>query len=137
MIEVRFPGGRRVEAVVGSHAVLTDQPVAAGGEDAGPSPFDLFLASLATCAGYYALRFCQERQIGAAGLGVSMEVERDPSQKRVAKLRIAVRLPEGFPERYREAILRAIGQCAVKRHLEEPPAIDLAALPAGDSGTAL
>ncbi len=130
MIEVRFPGGRKVEAVVGGHAVLTDQPVSAGGEDAGPSPFDLFLASIAACSGFYALRFCQERRIETAGLKVSMEIERDPARKRVERLKIAVDLPEGFPERYRDALLRAIGQCTVKRHLEEPPAIELAARPA-------
>ncbi len=122
MIEVRFPGGRKVEATFDGHSVVTDQP--------SPSPFDLFLASIASCAGYYALRFCQERDLSTDGLKVTMETERDASRKQIAKLRIAIDLPESFPERYREAILRSVGQCPVKRHLEEPPAIEIRAVPA-------
>lgn len=123
-IEVRFPGGRKVEAILDGRAVLTDQPAAAGGEGGGPSPFDLFLASIATCAGYYALRFCQERDLSTVGLKLTVETQWDAAHKRVERLRGAVELPEGFPERYREAILRSIDQCTVKRHLEHPPAVE-------------
>jgi ribosomal protein S12 methylthiotransferase accessory factor len=40
-------------------------------------------------------------------------------------LTIDVQTPPEFPEKYREAIVRAIDQCTVKRHLVEPPAIDI------------
>jgi hypothetical protein len=60
-ITIRFPGGKRVDAHLGTHVVHTDQPIAGGGEDSAPAPFDLFLASLATCAGIYVLGFCQAR----------------------------------------------------------------------------
>lgn len=127
MIEVRFPGGRKVEAAFDGYRVVTDQPASSGGEGIAPSPFDLFLASVATCAGFYALRFCQERNLDTDGLKVSMETERDASRKKIVELKIAIDLPEKFPERYREAILRSVSQCPVKRHLEEPPAILLTA----------
>lgn len=123
MIEVRFPGGRKVEATFDGYHVVTDQPASSGGEGTAPSPFDLFLASVAACAGFYALRFCQERNLDTDGLKLSMETERDASRKKIVKLKIAIDLPESFPERYREALLRSVGQCPVKRHLEEPPAI--------------
>ena len=57
-IELSFPGGKRVVAQVGAHRIETDQPHELGGKDAAPAPFDLFLASIATCAGIYALGFC-------------------------------------------------------------------------------
>ena len=126
MIEVRFPGGRKVEAVFGGFRVLTDQSPASGGEGTAPSPFDLFLASIATCAGFYALRFCQERNLDTEGLKVSMETERDASRKKIVQAKLTIDLPVNFPERYREAMLRSVGQCPVKRHLEEPPALLLA-----------
>ena len=125
MIEVRFPGGRKVEATFDGYRVVTDQPVSSGGGGSAPSPFDLFLASIATCAGFYALRFCQERNLDTDGLRVSMETERDASRKKTVRLNIAVDLPETFPERYRDALIRSVSQCPVKRHLEEPPAISL------------
>lgn len=127
-MEVRFPGGVAVEAIHAGMTIRTDQPVAAGGAGSAPSPFDLFLASVATCAGFYALRFCQERGLPTEGLGVSMDWERSPETKLISKIRISVKLPEGFPEKYRSAILRAADQCAVKKHLAAPPEIEVEAV---------
>jgi len=137
MIEIRFPGGLQVEAVFGGFSVLTDQPGAAGERGKAPSPFELFLASVAACAGFYALRFCQERGLPTAGLRVSMETERDDAHKRIARMRIAITPPEEFPDKYRAALLRAVNQCAVKRQLEEPPAFELAVAPAPEPALAI
>jgi ribosomal protein S12 methylthiotransferase accessory factor len=123
MFTVTFPGGVAVDARLREHVIHTDQPPSAGGADLAPSPFELFLASLATCAGFYALRFCQERQIPTAGLGVTLEDERENG--RLTKLRLDVTLPPEFPEKYRAAILRAVDHCAVKRALVEPPEIEV------------
>jgi len=127
-MEVRFPGGVAVEAIHAGLTIRTDQPVAAGGAGSAPSPFDLFLVSLSTCAGFYALRFCQERGLPTEGLGVTMDWERSPETKLISKIRISVKLPEGFPEKYRAAILRATDQCAVKKHLVSPPEIEVEAV---------
>ncbi len=120
VFEVSFPGGVGVDATFRGHRVHTDQPQPTG-ENTAMSPFDLFLASLATCAGYYALRFCQERNLSIDGLGVSLAPMRNPETKRLETLAIDVRLPAEFPEKYRDAILRAIDQCAVKKAILDPP----------------
>lgn len=125
-MDVRFPGGVAVEAVLGPHVVRTDQPAPLGAGSAA-SPFDLFLASLATCAGFYALRFCQERGLPTEGLGVTLTAERDPQRKRLANVRIELSLPDGFPEKYREAIVRAADQCAVRKALLDPPEVTVVA----------
>lgn len=122
---VTFPGGVGVDATFKGHTIHTDQPIAAGGADEALSPFDLFLASMATCMGYYALRFCQERSLPTEGLGLELEPVKDVERKRVGELRIVLKLPEGFPEKYREAIRRSVDQCAVKKHVLEPPAFSL------------
>jgi len=124
-MEIFFPGGVAVEAHYKGFSIRTDQPEAAGGENSAPSPFDLFLASIGTCAGYFALRFCQERQIDTAGLKLSLETERDAERHRLERVRIVVTLPAGFPERYRAALLRATDQCSVKRTLLAPPAFEI------------
>jgi putative redox protein len=126
-MEIGFPGGVAVTAHYKGFVVRADQPAQAGGQNSAPSPFDLFLCSLGTCAGFYALRFCQERQIDTSGLKVGLSFERNPDRKTVTKVRIEVDLPEGFPEKYRQAILRAIDGCTVKRHLAEPPEFELTA----------
>jgi putative redox protein len=122
---ITFPGGVAVEANLEGTTIRTDQPEKHGGGGTAPAPFDLFLASIGTCAGFYALRFCQERQIPTDGLGLSMTWERSPETKLIARIRIAMTLPSGFPEKYRAAIVRAADQCAVKKHLVEAPAIEV------------
>jgi len=110
-----------VDAEYGGFTVRTDQPPQGGGEGSAPQPFDLFLASIATCAGIYVKGFCDSRQIPTDGLGLEMQIERDPATHRVAKLVIEIRLPAGFPETHREAVIRAADQCAVKKHIFAPP----------------
>lgn len=125
MMKVTFPGGMAVDAHFKGHSIHTDQSEKNGGGDSGPAPFDLFLASIATCAGFYALRFCEKRGFPAEELAVTLEPVRDPENKRVATIRIQVHLPRGFPEKYHAAVLRAIDQCAVKRHIVDPPDFDV------------
>lgn len=125
MMKVTFPGGLAVDAHCKGHLIHTDQPEKNGGDDTGPAPFDLFLASIATCAGFYALRFCEKRGFPAEELAVTLEPVRDPENKRVATIRIEVHLPQGFPDKYHSAVLRAIDQCAVKRHIVSPPDFDV------------
>lgn len=120
-MEMSFPGGLEVNAEVKGFTVRTDQPERVGGGGTAPAPFDLFLASIGTCAGLYVLQFCQKRDIDTSQLGVSMETIKDPETRRIATVRIDVRLPEGFPDKYIPAVRRAVDQCAVKRHILEPP----------------
>jgi len=125
LMDIRFPGGLRVDALHEGFWIRTDQSVAQGGGAAAPSPFDLFLASIGTCAGFYALRFCQQRNLDTEGLSLSVTPQKAADGKRVARIRIEIALPPEFPEKYREAILRAVDQCSVKRHLAEPPRFDV------------
>ena len=123
-LSITFPGGVAVDATLDGHTVHTDQPRPLG-DDAAMSPFDLFLASIGTCMGFYALRFCQERDIPTDGLALTIDTVRDEARKRVATLKIALRLPREFPEKYLEPMRRAVDHCAVKRHLLEPPAFEM------------
>jgi putative redox protein len=124
-MKVSFPGGLAVDARFKGHTIHTDQPVKGGGNDTGPAPFDLFLASIATCAGLYVLRFCEKRGFSTKELAVTLEPIREPEAKRFDSVRIRVHLPPGFPEKYHAAVLRAVDQCAVKRHIVDPPEFDV------------
>ncbi|HEX9669758.1 MAG TPA: OsmC family protein, partial [Thermoanaerobaculia bacterium] len=110
------------------HTIHTDQPQAAGGEGSGPTPFDLFLVSIGTCAGYYALRFFQERGLDTAGLALSLHTEWDAGREHLQAVRIEIELPPAFPAKYRAAVVRAAEQCKVKRQIQAPPRFAVAAL---------
>lgn len=124
-VTVSFPGGVAVDATYKGHTIRTDQPREDGGSDAAMSPFDLLFASIAACMGFYALRFCQQRDLPTEGLSLTLEPVRDEQQKRVTVVRISLRLPAGFPDKYRDAIERAVDHCAVKKHILEPPRFEL------------
>lgn len=130
-MEIRFPGGVAADAVYKGHVIHTDQSERAGGRGAAPEPFDLFLASIGTCAGYYALAFCQGRGIGTDGMRLLLEPVRSGEPGRLSSIRLTLELPEGFPEKYHRAILRSMDQCAVKRHIVDPPDFEVEAVPAG------
>jgi len=123
-IAVAFTGGKKVEVRVRDFRIETDQPAESGGSAAAPAPFDLFLGSLAACAGYYVLAFCQARGISADGIGVVMRTETDPLKKMIGKVAIEIMLPSEFPEKYRAAVVRAADQCSVKKHILDPPVFD-------------
>lgn len=129
-IKVFFPGGKRVDAVVGTHVIRTDQPISAGGDDSAPAPFELFLASLGTCAGLYVLAFCQARGISTEGLELVQRHAVDPTTKQLDTVTIELRLPPGFPERYRDAVVRAAEGCKVKKAIAHAPMISVRARPA-------
>ncbi len=118
-ISVYFPGGVKVNAKLDGFDVATDQPVKTGGEGSAPAPFGLFLASLATCAGYYVKAFCDSRQIPSDGISLTMDTEYNPAEKMIGKIIIRIHVPAGFPEKYDAAVINAAAICAVKRHLSE------------------
>jgi putative redox protein len=119
-IEVSFPGGAQVAASIGGFRVLTDQPGATGIPGAAPTPFQLFLASLATCAGIYVLNFLNARQLPTTGLRIVQEMVTD-EKGTVTDVRLVIHLPEGFPPHYVDAVVRVADQCKVKKHLEHSP----------------
>jgi len=127
-IEVYFEEGTKVNARMGKHLVKTDQKERGGGEDSAPAPFDYFLISLATCAGIYIKLFCDKRGIDSSGINIRQSHRNDPETRKLVGIDIDVTLPDDFPEKYREAVLKAADQCAVKRLLKDPPEIEVRAV---------
>lgn len=120
-LEVVFPGGKRVDILCGGFRIGTDQSAKAGGEASAPEPFVLFLASIAGCAGIYALNFCQSRRLPTEGLNLYMLWESGGTKPIQAKVRFQLKLPEGFPQKYQQGILRAMDLCAVKKYIQNAP----------------
>jgi putative redox protein len=124
-MQIYFPGGKRVYADYGGFTIETDQPARGGGDDSAPAPFDLFLASIGTCAGIYALGFMQQRGIDPEGSGIAMRTHFDQSAGLISKIDLELKLPADFPEKYRAAVVNAMNLCAVKKHLHQPPEFEL------------
>ena len=126
---VMFGEGLKVSVAAKGFVFPTDQPVTQGGGGTAPSPFDYFLASIAACAGFYALAFCRERKISTDGIKLAMQAKRGEGSRMVEKVTITVDLPPGFPERYKDAIVKAIDHCTVKAHIQHPPSFEIVTRP--------
>lgn len=118
---VYFPGGARVDAQFGPYTVRTDQPPMGGGEGSAPTPFAVFLASLATCAGIYVLGFCRQRGLPTDGIRIVQRDRRNPLTGMVEEIEMDIQVPPEFPQKYYDALVRSAEQCAVKKHMEQPP----------------
>ena len=118
---IDFPGGARVDAHFGTFTVRTDQPPAA----TAPTPFATFLASIGTCAGIYVLGFCQQRGLPTEGIRIIQRMHSNPFSGMVEKIDLEIQVPPTFPEKYRPSLIRSAELCAVKKHFENPPQIDV------------
>ncbi len=120
---INFPGGKRVNSTYKGFTVKTDQPKSEGGNDSAPEPYDLFLASIGTCAGVYIVYFCESRDIPTDDITMTLRFERNEKSHLMEKIAIEINLPPVFPDKYRKAVIRAAEMCTVKRNLIQPPEI--------------
>jgi putative redox protein len=127
-MEVHFTGGKRVNAVYKGFTIETDQPASEGGEGTAPEPYDLFLASLGTCAGVYVVYFCESRNIPTDDIRMTLRFSRNAQTHLMEKIDLDIHLPAGFPDKYRKAVVRAAEMCTVKRNLMTPPTIQVNAV---------
>lgn len=120
-MEITFDGGKVITAHLNGHIIRTDQPVDNGGGNTAPAPFDLFLASIGTCAGIYVKSFCDKRQIPTYGIKIIQTMEFDKEKKLPSIFKLDIQVPAGFPEKYREAVINAAELCLVKKTINNQP----------------
>ncbi len=101
--------------------MITDQPEKAGGDNSALSPFDLFMVSIGTCAGWYVKSFCQQRNLSEEGIRLEQKTRFNPEKRLIDKIEIEIHLPADFPEKYREPLIKAAGACTVKKHVMDAP----------------
>jgi len=115
-IRVTFPNQLQVDAHHVPFIISTNQ------DGTAPPPFALFLASIGTCAGIYVLSFCRQRGLSTDGLQIIQRMDTDPATHMIKNVTLDIHLPKDFPDKYRDAVIRAADQCAVKKHMQQPPA---------------
>src|SRR3974377_2464929 len=98
-MEIYFESKKKVNARINGHEIKTDQPVVAGGEDSASAPFELFLASIGTCAGIYVKSFCDQRMIPTEGIKIIQSMGYNYDTRLIDKIKLDIKLPEGFPEK--------------------------------------
>jgi putative redox protein len=125
MIEITFDGGKVVTAHSHGHIIKTDQPVNSGGQNSAPSPFELFLASIGTCTGIYVKSFCDNRKIPTDNIKIIQSSEYDEETGLPISIKLDIKLPSDFPDKYKEAVISVAELCKVKKAIASPPVFEV------------
>ncbi len=124
-MEVTFDGGRVITAHLNGHSIKTDQPLKLGGKNSAPSPFELFLASIGTCAGIYVKFFCDQRNISSNKIKIIQTMEYDEQSSLPTNIKMDIQLPTDFPDKYKDALINAAELCKVKKTIASPPKFEV------------
>jgi putative redox protein len=120
-MEITFDGAKVITAHSHGHIIKTDQPVSGGGGNTAPAPFELFLASIGTCAGIYVKSFCDNRNIPTDNIKIIQKTEYDKETGLPVNITLDIKLPADFPEKYKASVINVAELCKVKKSIANPP----------------
>lgn len=119
---VKYLGGVKFEAESRGHKIICDQPADSRGMDQGMTPPELLLASLGTCAGFYAAYYLNYNKLSAEGLEVKVTAGKAKAPARMDEFVISVFAP-GVDDSHRDGLLKSVEKCLVHATLLHAPAI--------------
>ena len=108
-----------------SHTIVCDQPAENGGEDSGMTPPELLLASLGSCAAFYAVQYLKTRNFAESGVEVSVTAAKLKSPARLGNFQIRVACPVSLTEEQTEGLTRSVHHCLIHNTLLSPPEIKI------------
>jgi putative redox protein len=130
-LQVAFHGGTRYDITSGKHRVVTDQPAEEGGQDAGVSPVELFVGSVASCVGYFVGRFCARHDIPREGLTVEAEWAMAEGPHRVGQITLVIHLPHRTTPEQKEKLLKVAHGCTIHQSIAVAPTVAIKLNPHG------
>jgi len=120
---VTYTGGMQFVAEVRGHKVTIDLPPSQKGTDAGPTPPELFIASLGSCIGVYVVGYLQAQRLPCDGVSVRMSWEEGKSPARIARISAEIKLPEGATPEHARMALKAAEMCKIHNTLKQKPEV--------------
>ncbi len=108
-----------------SHSIVCDQPGENGGEDTGMTPPEFLLASLGSCAAFYAVQYLKTRNLAESGVEVSVTAEKLKQPARLGNFSIHVVCPVPLTEQQIEGLRRSVHSCLIHNTLLSPPEIKI------------
>jgi uncharacterized OsmC-like protein len=108
-----------------SHSIVCDQPVENGGEDAGMTPPEFLLASLGSCAAFYAVQYLRTRNLAQRGVEVTVTAEKLKVPARLGNFRVHVVSPVSLTKEQTDGLMRSVHACLVHNTLLNPPQIEV------------
>jgi putative redox protein len=112
-ITTYYKGDMLFQSKVGNHILTIDVPPAMDGKDRGPTPPEVFIASLGSCVGAFVANYCEPKGVSTQDMTVDVTFEKVSNPTRLADLQIQVNLPHAECNGREKAILRVAEHCPV------------------------
>jgi putative redox protein len=125
-ITVEHLGAVQFEIRARQHKVISDQPADSSGYDEGMTPPELLLASLGSCAAYYAVDYLKRNRIERDGVKTRVTAEKVKGPFRLDNFKIEVEVPGDLEENQLKGLEDAVHRCLIHNTLLSPPKIEVA-----------
>jgi uncharacterized OsmC-like protein len=123
-VNVSYSKGFQFKATARGHEILGDQPIDNGGDDAGMTPPEWFLAAIGSCVGFYAVKYLQTRNLNAEGLSINVSAQKITAPaSRLDEIIIHLSLPIALETRHHRGLEAAVKSCLIHNTLTHPPKI--------------
>ena len=119
-VNVSLDGNKCVSAQVGNHIIKTDQPVRHGGADSAPAPFELFMASIGCCAGFFVQEYCTSKGVDTAGISISLKTQKN-DEGELTSFITCINIPDNLPKKYHSVLKNVAKKCTVKKAIMSGP----------------
>ena len=123
-MNISYKDGKKFIASCRNHEVIIDQPLDNGGKDEGPTPPELFIASLGSCIGVYVLAYCKNAGIKTEGMAINVSWQKAKNPDRIGEIKVDVKLPEDVGKR-KAALLKVAEHCLIHNTILHPPKIEI------------
>jgi uncharacterized OsmC-like protein len=125
-INIQHKGGMGFRVNIREHTIISDQPKDKGGMNEGPTPAELFVASLGSCIGVYAIWFCQKNKISYEAMKLNLVWAKSTTPPaRIEQIDVTVSLPDGCPEALKKGLHEQVEKCLVHNTITNPPEINI------------
>ena len=125
-VTVEHLGAVQFEIKARQHSIACDQPPENGGHDEGMTPPELLLASLGSCAAFYASQYLRKHKLATEGTRVRVTAAKLKDPARMDNFRIEIETPVTLDSRHHEGVEAAVHHCLIHNTLLHPPQIEIA-----------
>ena len=124
-VTIEHLGAVQFEIKARQHVIACDQPPENGGYDEGMTPPELLLASLGSCAAFYAAAYLKKHKLAETGTKVRITAEKVKPPARIDNFVIEVDVPLDLTAEHRKGVEDAVHHCLIHNTLLNPPKMSL------------
>jgi uncharacterized OsmC-like protein len=124
-ITVTHLGDMAFETHIGNHTLTIDLPPENNGKDRGPTPPQLFIASLSSCIAVFVTSYCNNAGINSERLSVTLSYDKLTNPSLLGNFKARIKVPKGDTEKREKAVIRAAEHCLIHETIRSSPEIEV------------